>query len=534
MNVKKYILGLIKKAPNKDLTVEEYFDSKDYEDGLMTRIVNNPSHAIFVGKWNDTKTIADQLERLFVEKGTTLADLEKEIGDIRIEDSIMQEYEYIRRSNEAKYGKDFYDYVDAYLALPENSEAVEFEYPGGHKDTRPRLLLSDLYYNEAEWNKFMEWYKANKKQPVQDEYKNYTEAIAHMKEKFGYPVEIVSIVNEKDEHGDYIPYELATIDKYLKKYQDGDFYGIVMFNDKGEEEGVVAYGTKEGLQKYYDSQKLDEAADTKQISFEIVKVDFETGEREKAEVQDKLIQSASEKALKENIKTEIEAGKDPKQAAAIAYSIQRKNTKDSYTPSNVEAKLQEMGFETVRHDLDEQYYDIEVWSKNWDEVSKNHEYCKRHYSRLNYPLRSVSDEEYNRLLNMNLNDRIERKDDVDVFIVRGQNYEEDIFGEKADLEQFIQSLGFSTSSKIYSDGEKEIGVYNKDFKHNYGQEDWTPEDKDWQYSITAEDEKLLRKEIKSKFPNAQIEIDWTGEIELFKVIEPVAKKITDSFMRKSI
>jgi hypothetical protein len=37
-----------------------------------------------------------------------------------------------------------------------------------------------------------------------------------------------------------------------------------------------------------------------------------------------LVQGSSNKARSENIKREIEAGKDPKQAAAIAYSIQRK------------------------------------------------------------------------------------------------------------------------------------------------------------------------------------------------------------------
>ena len=42
-------------------------------------------------------------------------------------------------------------------------------------------------------------------------------------------------------------------------------------------------------------------------------------------VTDKLIQSASEEALQKNIATEIKAGKDPKQAAAIAYSVQREN-----------------------------------------------------------------------------------------------------------------------------------------------------------------------------------------------------------------
>ena len=37
-----------------------------------------------------------------------------------------------------------------------------------------------------------------------------------------------------------------------------------------------------------------------------------------------LIQGKSDKARSENIATEIEAGKDPKQAAAIGYSVQRK------------------------------------------------------------------------------------------------------------------------------------------------------------------------------------------------------------------
>lgn len=42
-------------------------------------------------------------------------------------------------------------------------------------------------------------------------------------------------------------------------------------------------------------------------------------------VSDELVQSGSEEAFKKNISTEIRAGKDPKQAAAIAYNIQREN-----------------------------------------------------------------------------------------------------------------------------------------------------------------------------------------------------------------
>jgi hypothetical protein len=36
-----------------------------------------------------------------------------------------------------------------------------------------------------------------------------------------------------------------------------------------------------------------------------------------------LIKSKSEKAFKKNISTEIKAGKPPKQAVAIAYSVKR-------------------------------------------------------------------------------------------------------------------------------------------------------------------------------------------------------------------
>lgn len=60
--------------------------------------------------------------------------------------------------------------------------------------------------------------------------------------------------------------------------------------------------------------------------FDIKEADFIT-----VDTKDDLIQSSSEEAFKKNIATEIKAGKDPKQAAAIAYSVKRENdsTKDS-------------------------------------------------------------------------------------------------------------------------------------------------------------------------------------------------------------
>jgi hypothetical protein len=52
-----------------------------------------------------------------------------------------------------------------------------------------------------------------------------------------------------------------------------------------------------------------------------------------------LIESPSEEVLSKNIETEIRAGKDPKQAAAIAYSVQRAN--DNIPESIVKKQIDE-------------------------------------------------------------------------------------------------------------------------------------------------------------------------------------------------
>lgn len=76
--------------------------------------------------------------------------LKRGIKDKKVKDSIMQEYASIRKRNEFKYGKDFYDYIDKYLSK------------------NPKLYLSDLYYKETEWNKFMDWYNKNKPKKTKD------------------------------------------------------------------------------------------------------------------------------------------------------------------------------------------------------------------------------------------------------------------------------------------------------------------------------------------------------------------------------
>lgn len=66
-----------------------------------------------------------------------------------------------------------------------------------------------------------------------------------------------------------------------------------------------------------------------------------------------LIQSGSKQALQENIATEIEHGKDPKQAAAIAYETQRAN--DEYVPQALEVIPEGVTLETL-NDQNRKYW----------------------------------------------------------------------------------------------------------------------------------------------------------------------------------
>lgn len=56
-----------------------------------------------------------------------------------------------------------------------------------------------------------------------------------------------------------------------------------------------------------------------------------------------LSKGTSKAARQENIEKEIAAGKDPKQAVAIAYSQQRANKKDSKLVQDLKSFLSKVG-----------------------------------------------------------------------------------------------------------------------------------------------------------------------------------------------
>lgn len=86
-------------------------------------------------------------------------------------------------------------------------------------------------------------------------------------------------------------------------------------------------------------------------------------------LRDKLIESGSEEAFKKNIATEIKAGKDPKQAAAIAYSVQREN----------DAELRDSKIVLQRSDALDIFEDIED-DRHWYQSKYNLDFDLRdHY-----------------------------------------------------------------------------------------------------------------------------------------------------------
>ncbi len=54
-----------------------------------------------------------------------------------------------------------------------------------------------------------------------------------------------------------------------------------------------------------------------------------------------LIHSSSKAAREKNIKTEIDSGRDPKQAVAIGYSVQRHARKDEHEERKIEREAHE-------------------------------------------------------------------------------------------------------------------------------------------------------------------------------------------------
>lgn len=121
----------------------------------------------------------------------------------------------------------------------------------------------------------------------------------------------------------------------VKKRIDND-YSFLYDSSIKDVSFVTGKNLKVG-QKIIENDKIYEVLDIKDNSSIYSKIvtlkDIKTGKVEQlrigynylTEIKDKLIQSSSKEAFSKNMATEIKSGKDPKQAAAIAYSVQKAN-----------------------------------------------------------------------------------------------------------------------------------------------------------------------------------------------------------------
>ena len=118
------------------------------------------------------------------------------------------------------------------------------------------------------------------------------------------------------------------VDEDTTKIKDMDYSTILAnwgfaYNGKGP--GKIEYWK---FRENDDKEYMRAISNIRQVAPKLIMSSSNDGSRRITIMRDELVQSASKEALGKNIATEIKAGKDPKQAAAIAYSVQRKN--DAY------------------------------------------------------------------------------------------------------------------------------------------------------------------------------------------------------------
>lgn len=181
--------------------------------------------------------------------------------------------------------KDDRDMLDDFLAYPFDPEnGIQFsweenpefeEYLDYYYDNEDRIKKSALKYFKAKINKLSENKKTTNESLTDD----------------GWSDEVVDILEPPIEEIEELHYELKNTVRGAKT--------------NAKTVGQLVNHCEQIMAEFDDAiSELDHKSD---------------------ELNEKLIQSDSDKAFKKNVATEIKAGKDPKQAVAIAYSVKRKN-----------------------------------------------------------------------------------------------------------------------------------------------------------------------------------------------------------------
>lgn len=238
----------------------------------------------------------------------------------------------------------------------------------------------------------------------------------------------------------------------------------------------------------------------------------------KWDLEEKLIQGKSDATLKKNIKTEIEAGKDPKQAYAIAKSIQKKNIKEylsaeeinSVKDTWVKTKEDEEVWNSLS-DEDKEFLALSLDMGFWfDEIQGNEELENEYYT-----LRdkfSVS-KNFNKETDSKLKESTEEGSAFDKFL------KEDLSDNEVIAKDTINIDGV----------EYTIDVYSNDFGYIAHWEDNTNNGLDYNnqgfVNASNADMKLSLKEKGKAFPS-----DYISVISIYD--RPLKKSVANKIMRK--
>ena len=307
--------GFVKIKEDGDWTSYKY-NGSDFDDAVFKIHQYNPSLIAFVSNGNRTITVRN-----------------KYLNDSKITDYDLTNFLALKRSLELRIGKEIdFDKLEEYVNnLPKDKngkknvnvkEVIKCCVKDSSIDTAQgeiEVLKSFGFdYKDGRWVK-----ESNNNTIIAQPDYHYVSVIGpgdtekHCK-KYQYQsagmLKKIIASNIKDssikDFGNFKTF--AEVEKYLNsKGYKIDSADKPLPGQRLKEKYITAY--KNGKQKYIEL-------------FQYSNGDYEImTSLSDSSISDKLIESGSKEALSKNIATEIKAGKDPKQAAAIAYSVQREN-----------------------------------------------------------------------------------------------------------------------------------------------------------------------------------------------------------------
>lgn len=316
-----FLLEKCKEITDKKRKLEEVFDSKEWDNDYMTRVVGGPL-SIFVGKWNDTKTKADMIARVGISEGETIEHFEKRFSEAK-----PKKYGFFALGGEVS--DELLDKAKEYNLTYETVRGNYF-FKGTSKDLAA-FVKEELGVEGTEEDLINQADKGFSRVRTVDSAK-------YERNLFGEKIELTEQLKD-------MGFDVSEINKdTVYKGQDGKDYKIYKVYSKDfispyDEEGKDVKGAWSRSITLDEEDKIanlikSDFANCKLHSFWTGSIDlFEVWVpvEDEVEIEDELIQSASKEAFEKNLKTELEAGKSKEQALAIAYATQRKNAKDELT-----------------------------------------------------------------------------------------------------------------------------------------------------------------------------------------------------------